>query len=109
MRIKKIEFELLDFIRGHEYVNFEDIEKFFERKGIRYKGDTGIYLTESRLVVWNGWNRKASLAFMDLVAGKKLELLHVDMSKAPMPPAFRDIKLLNLMEYVPVLVRAVRR
>ena len=100
---------LLSFIKSHGSVNFEEIEAFFERKKYKYRGDTVIRLSQSRLVVWNGWNRQASEVFMELVAEKSVILDSVSMAQAPMPPAFRGLKLLSEMEYIPVIVRAARK
>lgn len=107
MRVQKD--KLLEFIQKHEQVTFYDIERFFDSCGMNYKGDTGIGLSQSKLVVWNGWNRKASRAFMELVAEGKIHMFRTGMSKVPMPPAFRDVDKLCLLNYVPVLIQAERR
>ena len=107
MRVQKD--KLLKFIRRRGQVTFCDIEKFFDACGVNYRGDTGILLSKPRLVAWNGWNRRASRAFMELVAEGKVLMFSTDMSCAPMPPAFRDVDKLCLLNYVPVLIQAERR
>ena len=107
LRIRKN--DLLRFIKAHDHVNFEDIEKFFSDIGVKYKGTTGILLEHSKLVAWNGWNREASLALMELVDDGAIEMIRVNMCDAPMPPAFRGVKRLSLVNYVPIIIKAKRR
>ena len=107
MRVQKE--KLLKFIRRRGQVTFCDIEKFFDACGVNYKGDTGILLSKPRLVAWNGWNRRASRAFMELVAEGKVLMFSTDMSCAPMPPAFRDANRLCHIDFVPVIIQATGR
>lgn len=103
MRVDKR--KLLEFIKEHEPVTFTDIEEYFTSCGVDFKGDTGILLSKSRLVAWNGWNKKASRAFMDLVSEGAVTMYRVSMSEAPMPPAFRAMKRLSVMNYVPIIIK----
>ena len=92
--------KLLKFIKKHEPVTFTDIEKYFT---------SGILLSQSRLVAWNGWNREASLAFMDLVSEGSVTMCRVSMSEAPIPPVFRGMKKFSIMNYVPIIIKTVKR
>ena len=105
MRVKKD--KMLEFIRKNESVTFEDMERFFESRNYAYKGDTGIILGKSRLVVWHGWNRKTSRAFMELVSAGKVGIYRINMSKAPIPPVFKSVSTLQGMEYVPVIIKSI--
>ena len=84
MRVQKD--KLLEFIQKHEQVTFCDIERFFDSCGMNYKGDTGIGLRQSKLVVWNVWNRKASRAFMELVAEGKIHMVRTGWYTEPTRP-----------------------
>lgn len=101
--------KLLKFIKKHEPVTFTDIEKYFTSCGVDFRGDTGILLSQSRLVAWNGWNREASLAFMDLVSEGSVTMCRVSMSEAPIPPVFRGMKKFSIMNYVPIIIKTVKR
>ena len=98
--------ELLEFIRSHEAVTFQDIEGFFKEKRYDYQGSTAIMTKQSNLVVWNGWNRRTCKAFSELVAGGKVVLDSVPMNRAPIPPAFRNITMLSQAEFIPVVVKS---
>lgn len=106
MRVQKK--DLLEFIRSRECVTFEDIEAFFIEKRYDFRGDVGMGFEPSKLVAWNGWNRRTSRTFQELLRDGKIEMEHVSMSEAPIPPAFRNVKGLSGMKYIPVKIRAVR-
>ena len=106
MRVQKK--ALLKFIRARDTVTFEDIETFFTEKQYDFRGDVGMVFEPSKLVTWNGWNRRTSRTFQDLLRDGKIEVVHVSMSEAPIPPAFRNVTGLSGMNYIPVKIRAVR-
>ena len=104
MRVDKN--KLLSFIRANGAVTFEDIETFFNDSNFNYKGISGVILKQSKLAVWNGWNRKAIRCFIELVNEGKIILEQTGMAKAPIPPYFRDKKRLSEMNYIPVIIKA---
>ena len=104
MRVTKS--ALLGFIRSRGSVTFEDIEKFFDEQGYKYRGDAALILEQSRLVVWHGWNPRTCKTFMELVAEKKVMLDSVPLGKAPTPPIFRNITMLSQAEFVPVIIKS---
>ena len=104
MRVDKN--KLLSFIRDNGAVTFEDIETFFNDSKFNYKGISGVILKQSKLAVWNGWNRKTIRCFIELVNEGKIILEQTGMAKAPTPPYFRDKKRLSEMNYIPVIIKA---
>lgn len=67
MNIEKIKLNLVKLIKHKTGVTFVEIENYFDEIGFKYQGDISICRKNENIILWSGWNTKATELLYDLL------------------------------------------
>ena len=67
MNIEKIKLDLVKLIKHKTGVTFVEIENYFDEIGFKYQGDISICRKNENIILWSGWNTKATELLYDLL------------------------------------------
>lgn len=78
MNLDKIKLELVALIKKRTGVSFVEIEDYFEEKGFEYRGSIVICRNNENIVIWDGWNKKASDLIHELLESNLIRMTPTD-------------------------------
>lgn len=78
MNLDKIKLELVALIKKRTGVSFVEIEDYFEEKGFEYRGSILICRNNENIVIWDGWNKKASDLIHELLESNLIRMTPTD-------------------------------
>lgn len=67
MNIEKIKLDLVKLIKHKTEVSFVEIENYFDEIGFKYQGDISICRKNENIILWGGWNTRATELLYDLL------------------------------------------
>lgn len=67
MNIEKIKLDLVKLIKHKKDVSFVEIENYFDEIGFKYQGDISICRKNENIILWSGWNTRATELLYDLL------------------------------------------
>lgn len=67
MNLDKIKLDLVKLIKHKTGVSFVEIENYFDEIGFKYQGDISICRKNETIILWSGWNTRATELLYDLL------------------------------------------
>ena len=67
MNLEKIKLDLVKLIKHKTGVSFVEIENYFDEIEFKYQGDISICSKNENIILWSGWNTRATELLYDLL------------------------------------------
>lgn len=67
MNIDKIKLDLVKLIKHKTGLTFVEIENYFDEIDFKYQGDISICRKNENIILWSGWNTRATELLYDLL------------------------------------------
>ena len=67
MNLDKIKLDLVKLIKHKKGVSFVEIENYFDEIEFKYQGDISICRKNENIILWSGWNTRATGLLYDLL------------------------------------------
>ena len=116
MTVEELGEQLIEFILNKKSVSFANIDHFFQRKEVDYKGSQALTMTNyPTLVYWINWNKFATDVYFyaEKKLGNKIEmkpcskLVYFADGRVPTLPIAKSLRNYKTDHWIPVVLEVI--